>query len=148
MISVTISAENMDDVGDRAISAVDQGLVDAAIRGFERSQETVPIDTGELQDSGELVVEKTPGEVTFRYSADHAIPVEGGTEPHPITPDEADALVFEGDDGEPVFTTSVDHPGTDPQPYMQPGFEAMARELRQRGLSPYIAGELGGGGSP
>lgn len=148
MIGITISAEDMDDVGDRVISAVDQGLVDAAIRGFERSQEAVPVDTGELQDSGELVVEEAPGEVTFRYTADHAIPVEAGTEPHVITPDEADALVFKGDDGEPVFADGVDHPGTEPQPLMQPGFEAMARELRQRGLSPYISGELGGGGSP
>jgi hypothetical protein len=148
MISVTISAEDMDDVGDRAISSVDQGLVDAAIRGFERSQEAVPVDTGELQDSGELVVEETAGKVVFGYTADHAIPVEDGTEPHPITPDEADALVFEGDDGEPVFADSVDHPGTEPQPFMRPGFEAMVRELRQRGLSPYISGDLGGGGSP
>ena len=148
MIGVTIAAENMDDVGDRVINGVDQGLVNAAIRGFERSQAAVPVDTGELQDSGEVVVEETPGKVVFGYTADHAVPVESGTEPHPITPDEADALVFEGDDGEPVFADSVDHPGTEPQPFMQPGFEAMVRELRQRGLSPYIAGDLGGGGSP
>jgi hypothetical protein len=143
MIGVTITQDDMDDVADRVTTGVDQGIIDAAFSGYERSQDAVPVDTGELRDSGELVVEDTPGEVTFRYTAAHAMPVEAGTEPHPITPDDADVLAFEVD-GEQVFAQRVAHPGTPAQPYMQPGFRAMARELRQRGLSPYIAGELGG----
>lgn len=143
MLGLSISAEKSDDIGDAVTTGVQNGLRDAAQAGFAASQAAVPVDSGALKASGELV-ERGDGAVTFRYTADYAAAVEGGTEPHPIEPDDADVLAFEVEDGTTVFTTHVDHPGTEPQPFVQPGFEAMARELRRRGLSPAIDGELGG----
>jgi len=141
MLSLSVAADEMDGAADDIRAGVKRGLRAAARTGFERSQPLVPVDTGALKESGELI-EPADGVFSFGYSADHAIPVEAGTEPHPITPDEADALVFKGDDGETVFTTRVNHPGTDPQPFVRPGFEAMAQALRRRGLSPTIDAEL------
>lgn len=52
-------------------------------------------------------------------SADHAADVEFGTDPHTIEADDAEALHFELD-GEEVFVKSVQHPGTEPQPFLRP----------------------------
>jgi hypothetical protein len=142
MLGLSISMDDMAGTAEGVVDGVQQGLVEAGRAGFKRSQEEVPVDTGALKESGELKVFRD-GPVTFRYTADYALLVERGTDPHEITPSDAEVLVFEGDDGETVFTSMVEHPGTDPQPYAQPGFEAMARELRQRGLSASIDGELG-----
>lgn len=141
MIGLTISRDGPSGVGEDVVAGVRKGLLEAARAGFQHSQDLVPVDSGELKESGELIVEDEGDTITFAYSADHAILVEGGTEPHPITPDDADVLAFEVD-GEQVFATHVDHPGTEPQPFMQPGFERMARELQRRGLTPAIEGEL------
>lgn len=59
--------------------------------------------------------------------AEHAIWVEFGTKPHGIEPDTAGALNFTVD-GTEVVTQYVEHPGTDPQPYMRPGAEAAIRQ--------------------
>lgn len=56
----------------------------------------------------------------------HGPYIEFGTDPHPI---EGDPLVFTVD-GETVFAQSVDHPGTDPQPFMRPAAEAVERQLQ------------------
>ena len=56
----------------------------------------------------------------------YAPPVEYGTAPHVIT---GDPLAFPGDNGETVFTTRVQHPGTDPQPHVRPGMRATKQQL-------------------
>lgn len=58
-------------------------------------------------------------------SAGHAADVEFGTDPHVIEASDAEALHFEWK-GQEIFVTSVQHPGTEPQPYMRPA----AREVR------------------
>jgi len=52
--------------------------------------------------------------------------MEFGTRPHPI---EGDPLVFTVG-GETVYTQSVDHPGTDPNPFMRPAAAAVERQLQ------------------
>lgn len=141
MIGVSVDAEGPSDLGNKLTDGARAGLKQAVEEGFRVSQEKAPVDTGELKQSGEIV--DTGDVITFRYTADHALLVESGTEPHPIEPVDAEKLVFEID-GETIVTDHVDHPGTEPQPYVQPGFREMARQLRGRGLSPHIDGELGG----
>lgn len=153
MIGISISTSKTERLGEKVTKGARDGMRAAVEAGFELSQDLVPEDTGELKESGKITDEQgrdlqgrfTSGmTATFRYTADHAALVESGTEPHPIEPVNAEYLAFEVEGGETVFTKHVDHPGTDPQPYVEPGFEEMSRQLRQRGLSPHIEGELGG----
>lgn len=66
-------------------------------------------------------------------SAEYAIFVEFGTDPHLITPDDAEALKFEGKilpgvpETETIFATRVLHPGTDAQPFMRPALRYIER---------------------
>jgi len=53
--------------------------------------------------------------------------LEFGTAPHTI---EGDPLVFTID-GETVFVDRVEHPGTDPQPFMRPALRAAERDLQR-----------------
>lgn len=59
---------------------------------------------------------------------DYADDVEFGTGPHPITPDQAEALHWT-DDGEDAFAARVMHPGTPPQPFMRPAVRQTARNM-------------------
>lgn len=73
------------------------------------------------------------GSVRYRVQTgklDYAIVMEYGSRPHIIEPDSADVLQFEVD-GVIVYTDQVEHPGTEPQPYMQPAAEGGARMVRE-----------------
>jgi hypothetical protein len=53
--------------------------------------------------------------------------VEFGTSPHTITPNDAEVLRFEVD-GEVVYTQKVEHPGTDPRPFLRPAVNEARRD--------------------
>lgn len=57
--------------------------------------------------------------------------LEWGTAPHIIKPDEAQALRWFNDEGEPVFATEVRHPGTDPQAHMRNSIDRVRTEVSQ-----------------
>lgn len=61
-------------------------------------------------------------------TADYAVDVEYGTDPHAIRADDAEYLHFEID-GEEIFIKEVDHPGTRAQPYMRPAAEVVRARL-------------------
>lgn len=61
-------------------------------------------------------------------TADYAVHVEFGTDPHTIQADDAEVLHFVVD-GEEVFVQEVDHPGTQAQPYMRPAAEVVRARL-------------------
>lgn len=82
--------------------------------------DTVQQELSELEDQ----LSGNPAAVVGA-SASHAPDVEFGTDPHTIEADNAEALHFEWK-GQEIFVTSVQHPGTEPQPYMRPA----AREVR------------------
>lgn len=65
---------------------------------------------------------------------EYAAVVEYGSAPHPIEADQAETLAFPGEDGDTVFRASVDHPGTDPQPYFRPAIN----EVRLQGPDGFI----------
>lgn len=70
---------------------------------------------------------------TFRFETytdvEYAAHMEFGTRRHPIVPRRAEALRFVVD-GRLIVTTYVDHPGTEPRPFMRPGAEGAARQIR------------------
>lgn len=58
----------------------------------------------------------------------YAIFVEYGTRPHTITPDDAQALNFSVG-GQEVFAKKVEHPGTEPQPFLRSAAEETQRRM-------------------
>lgn len=83
---------------------------------------------GSLTATADEIGDKWSGTYVFETSTgvEYAAVMEFGSERHDITPDTAPALHF-WVDGVEVYTDFVDHPGTDPRPYMRPGAEAAAR---------------------
>ena len=87
-----------------------------------------PVDTGNLRASihTEMIDENTTSTGTrIKY----ALPVEFGSAPHVIRPNEAKALRFKGSGGSYVFSKLVHHPGTDPNPFFERGVERTIREV-------------------
>ena len=82
-----------------------------------------------LKATADEIADDWSGTVTFETGTgvEYAAYMEFGTRPHSITPDTAPVLHF-WVDGVEVVTDFVQHPGTEPRPYMQPGAEGAARE--------------------
>lgn len=51
--------------------------------------------------------------------------LEWGTEPHVITPNEAEALRWFNDNGNPVFAMRVEHPGFEPYGHLRTGIDSL-----------------------
>lgn len=71
-------------------------------RVYERSQELVPVDTGQLKDSGNVSVDVDGASATgmVEYTANHAAPVEFGAqgrEPRPYLRTAWDEIITFGD---------------------------------------------------
>lgn len=109
------AAADVDEVVDRAVK-------ETALEVERSAKQNAPVDTGTLRSS----IETAPsgvGEYLVGTNIEYAPDVEFGTDPHVITPDEADALAFEGSDGELVVTQRVKHPGTPAQPFLRPAID-------------------------
>ena len=101
---------------------VDQAVEKTALEVERSAKQNAPVDTGTLRSS----IQTAPAgvaEYLVGTNIEYAPDVEFGTDPHVITPDEADALAFEGSDGELVFTQRVEHPGTPAQPFLRPAVD-------------------------
>jgi hypothetical protein len=143
VIGLEVSADDPGDVGDAVADGTRAAILEAAQAGFARSQAEVPVATGALKQSGELV--ETPQGGRWTYDSEYAAYVEGGTEPHypPIEPLKEWAAVVLGDpDAAYAVQETIAREGTDPQPFVKPGFERMAAELKRRGVSTDIEGFL------
>lgn len=143
MISVTVNADAIADGGDRIREGVTNAIHAAGQAGFAESQRQVPVAFGDLKKSGEL--RRGPGFAQFGYDSEYARPVEKGSEPHypPIEPlkEWAELVLGDRQAAYPV-QQKIAEEGTPAQPYMGPGFQAAVRELKRRGLSPSIEGQL------
>lgn len=84
----------------------------------------------DLTSTVDEIERRWSGNVTYAIGSnlDYAAAVEYGTDPHPITPDDADVLRFEIG-GTTVFTKHVEHPGTEGQPYLRPAIDAAGNNL-------------------
>lgn len=113
-----------DDIGeakDNLPRGVDLATKWTAESVFSDSQRDVPVDTGELKNSGH-VYQRRGGEWVVEYRADHARPVEEGADPHVIEAKDADALRFTSN-GEVFYRVRVRHPGQAAQPYLKPAVD-------------------------
>jgi hypothetical protein len=68
-------------------------------------------------------------DLTVEVSAntEYAIFVHEGTGPHPIVPRTAKVLRFPTRGGRIVYTTKVNHPGTDAQPFLMDALRVTIR---------------------
>jgi len=143
MIGITTDVETADNAGEKIKDGVREGLLDAAQAGFAESQRRVPVASGDLKASGELIRGETT--IGFQYDSEYAQFVEGGTEPHypPIDPLKEWAELVLGDrQAAYAVQQTIAEEGTPAQEFMRPGFQRMAAELRRRGISPSIEGQL------
>lgn len=102
----------------------------------EEAKLRVPDKTGILKQSiqalpptGSFASNTLEGVVSA--GAPHALPVEDGTRPHEIRPRFRRALRFPMAGGKDGFgyAKKVDHPGTEPQPFLEPALDAKADEI-------------------
>lgn len=120
--------------------ALESGL-EGLLRGFaervvEAARSKAPKRSGYLASQISSVVE---GDSAAIYAkAPYSAYVEFGTRPHLILPKRAKALRFEVD-GEVVFARRVQHPGTQPQPYLFPAVYEAIPELIE-GLKSLVEG--------
>lgn len=123
-------AEKLDEVATRLPNAIDSGVEKTATMVTGTAKANAPVDSGQLRQE----IEWQRVELGFYEiisAAPHARAVEKGTSPHVITPDSADALAFEGQNGELVFRQRVEHPGTPAQPYLGPAMKQHQSELAE-----------------
>jgi HK97 gp10 family phage protein len=111
-------ARRMREFERRVPEAVDNALEATAQRVKTDASDNAPKDTNRLAKSYRANrVSKTKWEVATGVK--YAKPVEYGSAPHIITPDDAEALHFFVD-GEEVFAQRVEHPGAPAQPHLRP----------------------------
>jgi len=142
MIDVSVTSARSD-ASDAIRNGIRQALHDAGQAGLAESQREVPVAFGDLKESGEL--RRSDTQATFGYRAGHAPFVEFGTDPHwpPIKPlKDWAALVLGDEDAAYAVQQKIAERGTPAQPFMDPGFRVAVRELKRRGLSTSIEGEL------
>lgn len=94
-------------------------------------QRTTPVDTGEMRNRTTVTVSPRFGGWVIEAIADtpYARFVAGGTRPHVIRPRSKRALRFNVG-SQVVFARSVNHPGTQPNPWWSQAFENARRTLR------------------
>lgn len=121
-------------------------LLDAADRGFRVSQEHVPHGASStLAQSGFEPQEQQDGSVIWGYRAEYARYVEDGTRAHwaPIEPLKLWARRVLGDEQAAwAVQRKIAEEGTDPQPYVKRGVQAMRTYLRAHGLKAAISKRL------
>lgn len=109
---------NVEEAEDRLEPVIDQGVQKTAARVEGSAKQRAPVDTGNLRASiGFQRIE--PGRYVVGTPVEYGEYVEKGTSAHTITAD-GDFLVFEGEDGGTVAVKSVEHPGTEPNPFLRP----------------------------
>lgn len=124
--------------------ALRQAAMTAAQEGFNVSQNRVADNstaTGELLNSGVPPHETADGAIVWGYTAPHAIYVERGTKPHwvPIEPLLRWARIVLGDEGAAyAVQRKIAVEGTDPQPFVFPGWKRMRQRLRRDGIAKYF----------
>lgn len=106
-------------------------IEETARRIVEDAKRRAPQDTGTLRNAIDYRVARNGLTATLgirrrkaRRDAFYAHMVEFGTRPHVIKPKRGRALRH----GKTVFGTEVHHPGTRPQPFLTPAFEAARPE--------------------
>ena len=133
--------DDIDDLIEESIEGVRDGINRSAFRGARIATRNAPKDQGLLQSTIDVGQKATTRNLEAKVKAgspktrdegfDYAIAMEFGTDPHVITPNQAEALRFEDAEGEPVFAARVEHPGTPAQPYLRPALQEHESDLTE-----------------
>lgn len=129
--------EDLDEIRSMDAETIVNEVIHAAVGNIESlAKRYAPQATGELRSS--IRSETGPAYGRVSASAPHAAFVEFGTwshnvhDPQPgtyeIRPVDAQALRFEVG-SQVVFAKKVNHPGIEPQPFMQPAVDEVVPEL-------------------
>jgi HK97 gp10 family phage protein len=121
-------ADDLESMADEVQEAIDGAVEKTALQVERSAKQKAPVDTGNLRAS----IQTVPDGLAQRLvgtNVEYAPDVEFGTQPHVITPTDAEALRFEGSDGDIVYAKSVDHPGTPAQPFLRPALREHESDL-------------------
>lgn len=131
-------ADELDDFADmleRAAGRVPEELDDEMGELADDIRDTakahVPKREGDLKNSI-TVIKHGPLRYSIGSSLDYAEPIEKGSRPHKITPNEEQVLHFTKPSGEEVFTMEIDHPGHAPNPYLRTAIFRYEEEIEER----------------
>ena len=105
-------------------------LIQASNHILAEMEAKVPVKSGQLRQS--LGIKVSGDKVIIGPNinqAPYAGYVEFGTKPHVIRPKKPGGVLVFKIGGTTVYTKKVNHPGTDPNPYVQPAFEAWVDSL-------------------
>jgi len=109
-------ADDLESMADEVQDAIDGAVQKTALQVERSAKQRAPVDTGNLRAS----IQTVPDGLAQRLvgtNVEYAPHVEFGTQPHAITPTDA-----EGSDG-------VDHPGTPAQPFLRPAIREHESDL-------------------
>lgn len=107
-----------------------QVLIQSANHILAEMEARVPVKTGKLR--GSLRIKVSTDTVIIGPNeniAPYAGYVEFGTRPHEIRPKNPNGYLVFKMNGKTIYTRKVHHPGTKPQPYVLPAFEAWVDSL-------------------
>ncbi len=125
------------DLVDTARNSADEGAKAGA--EYARNNHAWQNRTGNLQDSIRAVTgipTERGGKAMFEAGAKYASFLEEGTRPHVIRPKNKKALAFYWEnEGIDFVGPYVNHPGTDPMPYMGPAYLKAERVIIARILA-------------
>jgi hypothetical protein len=116
---VEVSAISIPQIGERFVKAV-------VGEGYNLVRQEVPVKKGDLRRSIRERSSGLEGKVTVE--APYAIFVASGTKPHIIRPMRAQALRFTVGP-EVVFAMRVQHPGTQPNPFVKRATDRLLRVI-------------------
>lgn len=111
---------------------VKEALLRKGLKIEAEAKRLAPVDTGRLRSSITTELDETGSGIKVRVgtNVEYAPYIEFGTEPYTIKPDDAEALKWTGEDGEPVFASKVEHPGIPAQPFLFPAVDKVRNQNR------------------
>lgn len=118
----TFRAGDFSRVEAKLVPRIKQAVTQGTLAVFEESQILVPVDTGELKDSGETAVEWVEQKVTgyVQYTAEHAAYNEFGTGQRGAASGNA----------APGIKYNPDWPGMIGTPYIRPALDMKRPEIK------------------
>lgn len=122
--------ESLANVPDKLRDKILRGAMRAGAKAvLDEARRQVPVDTGQLQ-KGLRISTRLKGDnvvASVKAGGPHghlANWIEHGTAAHEIMAKDGGVLLINGES----FATAVQHPGTNPRPFMRPALEAKATE--------------------
>lgn len=145
MFGAKVRVQSITNVENSITRGYREPMMDAATKGFQRSQEKAPVDRGNLIGSGVPPQERADGSIEWGYNAPYTMAIEHGTGPFtpPLEPlKEWGRRVLGSESAGVAAWQSIRENGIQPHPFIRPGIEAMRQHLRNVGVIPSIREQL------